>query len=71
VLERGRPRRTFRRITGSALERLLAHGARGADSGAATPPSVPASPDDPGAAPTSLAGGAHEPGGPDRPDASP
>ena len=70
VLERKRPRRTFRRITGPLLERLLADGATGADSGE-TPPAVPASPDDPGAAPTSLAGGAHEPGDPDVPDVSP
>jgi proteasome alpha subunit len=59
VLERDRPRRTFRRLGGSTLAELLGQPADGAGptSGAApdereTPP------------PTSLAGGSHEPPGP-------
>jgi proteasome alpha subunit len=71
VLERRRPRRTFRRIVGAQLTRLLAGGPDAGDTnGGATAPPVPATPDDPGAAPTSLAGGAHEPGGPEAPGAS-
>jgi len=64
VLERARPRRTFRRINGGQLERLLAEKGKGSATSADREPSVPASPDDPGKAPTSLAGGAHEPGDP-------
>ena len=67
VLERARPRRTFRRISGGQLERLLADADKGAGAGAEPTPAAPASPDDPGKAPTSLAGGAHEPSDPGAP----
>jgi proteasome alpha subunit len=60
VLDRHRPRRKFRRLVGAALQRLL---------DGAPPVQEPKS-DDPAvrdvSPPTSLAGGAHEPPGPDR-----
>ncbi|MGH8970004.1 MAG: proteasome subunit alpha [Actinomycetes bacterium] len=66
VLERGRPRRKFRRLTGAALSRLLGQEPEG-DSGTATPEGTrPDERETPG--PTSLAGGAHEPPGPDPAD---
>jgi proteasome alpha subunit len=61
VLDRNRPRRKFRRLVGAALERLLN----------AAPPVQEPYADDPAvrdvSPPTSLAGGAHEPPGPERP----
>nr|WP_245941701.1 proteasome subunit alpha [Vallicoccus soli] len=62
LLDRSRPRRTFRRLTGAVLERLL-----GADAPAAqgTAPDDPAARPVPG--PTALAGGPFEPAGPDEP----
>ena len=65
VLDRARPRRTFRRISGALLDRLL---------GQETPaegskPTEKARPDERDASPpTSLAGGADEPPGPVRDD---
>jgi proteasome alpha subunit len=60
VLDRHRPRRKFRRLVGAVLERLLDGG----------PPVQEPKADDPAvrdvSPPTSLAGGAHEPAGPDR-----
>jgi proteasome alpha subunit len=53
VLDRARPRRKFRRLTGAALGRLLGESDTGAaDADEATNP------------PTALAGGSHEPPGP-------
>ena len=59
VLERDRPRRTFRRLGGPALSRLL--GAEDGDATGTTPP--PDERETP--PPTSLAGGSHEPPGPE------
>jgi proteasome alpha subunit len=64
VLERGRPRRKFRRLTGSTLATLLGQPAgNGADSTgdtAVTPPDEREK-----SPPTTLAGGSQEPPGPD------
>jgi proteasome alpha subunit len=61
VLERSRPRRRFRRLVGAALDAVL---------GGAALTSQPTSADDPAVkdvpGPTSLAGGAEEPPGPER-----
>jgi len=62
VLDRARPRRTFRRLTGPALDRLL-----GGDDTAGAEADGPEEGAEP---PTSLAGGSHEPAGPDGDDAS-
>ena len=59
VLQRDRPRRKFRRISGAALGELLGTGAD--DSRTATP--LPDEREQP--PPTSLAGGSHEPPGPE------
>ena len=60
LLDRTRARRTFRRLTGAALTQLLdPHATEAA-------PPAGANADSP---PTSLAGGAHEPPGPDEPPA--
>ncbi len=61
VLDRTRPRRKFRRFLGASLAGLL-----GADPGAVDPAVAddPAEKDTP--PPTSLAGGSHEPPGPER-----
>ena len=63
VLDRERERRTFRRLVGPALDRML--------DGAPGVTAQPTSPHDPAlresSPPTSLAGGAHEPSGPARP----
>ena len=56
VLDRARPRRKFRRITGPALERMLGDGS--ADDGGSGTDDEPAPEHVP---PTSLAGGSHEP----------
>jgi proteasome alpha subunit len=70
VLDRQRPRRTFRRLTGPVLARLLDGSPAEAvqpDSAAPDVPDAdfpPGETTDPGGAPTSLAGGAHEPPGP-------
>ncbi|MDP9392897.1 MAG: proteasome subunit alpha [Actinomycetota bacterium] len=64
VLDRNRPRRKFRRVVGTALDRLL--GTEGVAS-VRTPPDDPALRDV--SPPTSLAGGASEPPGPERPGA--
>ncbi len=58
VLDRGRPRRKFRRITGSSLETLLGGTSPdGPTTADATEPSPP----------VALAGGSHEPPGPEHP----
>jgi proteasome alpha subunit len=72
VLDRQRPRRKFRRVQGALLDRLLADGGRGtgaARGGTEAPDAAgtPTDAEDPGHAPTSLAGGAPEPPGPDTP----
>lgn len=59
VLERDRPRRTFRRIGGPALNRLLGEPADASGTPAAGPDERETPP------PTSLAGGSHEPPGPE------
>ncbi len=65
VLDRHRPRRKFRRIVGAALDQLLAgtpaEGAPAVRASAADPAVRDSSP------PTHLAGGSHEPAGPERP----
>ncbi len=64
VLDRTRPRRKFRRYLGAALTALL--------NGQAPAPATSDAGHDPGAKevppPTTLAGGSHEPPGPDRPE---
>jgi proteasome alpha subunit len=60
VLDRARPRRKFRRLTGSVLNELLGTSDAGGD--------TPGPADDPKGAPTALAGGSHEPAGPDADD---
>ena len=63
VLDRARPRRTFRRISGPLLDRLLGQEAdAGGSAGKEGPDERQSSP------PTALAGGSHEPPGPDRDD---
>jgi len=62
VLERDRPRRKFRRLGGAALADLLGVPA-GSSDGEATGRPDPGERDS--AAPTALAGGSHEPPGPD------
>ena len=69
VLDRARPRRTFRRITGALLNRLL--GQEGAPEGGTGEPEPHGgvAPDERDTSPpTALAGGGHEPPGPDRDD---
>ncbi|MDQ1602872.1 MAG: proteasome alpha subunit [Actinomycetota bacterium] len=69
VLERGRPRRKFRRITGDTLSRMLGQEPTG-DNRTFTPEG--ARPDErTSSPPTSLAGGPHEPSGPDQDEDSP
>ena len=63
VLDRARPRRTFRRISGPLLDRLL--GQEPGTTGA-VPKDAPDQRDT--SPPTALAGGSHEPPGPDRDD---
>jgi proteasome alpha subunit len=65
VLDRDRPRRKFRRITGPALDRLLGSPRAEGDGGTASEADEEASQDR--VPPTSLAGGSHEPPGPDDP----
>ncbi len=65
VLARDRPRRKFRRLGGTVLTDLLGGPADGEASGAPTAVD-PAERES--APPTSLAGGSHEPPGPDQPD---
>ncbi len=62
VLDRSRPRRTFRRIVGPALAELLGAASSVADGGTTVASDDPALREVPG--PTKLAGGAHEPPGP-------
>ena len=62
VLDRARPRRTFRRISGPLLDRLLGHEPSEAGPHGPTPDEKDTSP------PTALAGGSHEPPGPARND---
>ena len=57
VLDRARPRRKFRRLTGAALGRALGEPDSEPDSGAGTG-------DEAISPPTALAGGSHEPPGP-------
>jgi proteasome alpha subunit len=62
MLERRRPRRKFRRLTGAALSELLGQEAEPGDAspaGGARPDERDVSP------PTSLAGGSHDPSGPE------
>jgi proteasome alpha subunit len=66
VLDRSRPRRTFRRITGNALSTLLGQEPDPADSGNGSGGTAPDEREVP--PPTSLAGGSHEPPGPDPED---
>jgi proteasome alpha subunit len=62
MLERRRPRRKFRRLTGAALSELLGQEAEPGD----VPPGEGKHPDERQASPpTSLAGGSHEPSGPE------
>jgi proteasome alpha subunit len=65
ILDRARPRRRFRRIVGAQLDALL--------DGSGTVAAQPVDPADPAirdtSPPTSLAGGAHEPPGPEHPPA--
>ena len=63
VLERGRPRRKFRRLTAATLTELLGQPAE--NGGAAVRPDERES-----APPTALAGGSHEPPGPDDSESS-
>ncbi len=60
VLDRARPRRKFRRLTGPVLARLL--GAPGSDEGSAPAPGPGERDTSP---PVALAGGSHEPPGPE------
>ncbi len=81
ILDRARPRRTFRRLTGAALSALLASSAGAAASASATAEAdrrgEPAPvgglvPDErEQSPPTSLAGGAREPAGPGAPPTGP
>ena len=64
VLDRNRPRRKFRRLVGAALSGMLDGSAGQADEGPGLADDDPALRTTSG--PTSLAGGAHEPPGPDR-----
>jgi proteasome alpha subunit len=62
MLERARPRRKFRRLTGAALSELLGQEAEPGD----VPATEGTHPDEREVSPpTSLAGGSHEPSGPD------
>ncbi len=63
VLDRARPRRKFRRLTGPVLARLL--GATSPDEGSTAPPGPDERETSP---PDTLAGGSHEPPGPDTGD---
>ena len=65
VLDRARPRRKFRRLTGPMLGRLL--GATGADAESTSPPSPDERETSP---PVTLAGGSHEPPGPEAGDSA-
>ena len=60
ILERARPRRTFRRLVGATLQRLLKRETAVQEPRSDDPATREVSP------PTSLAGGAHEPPGPER-----
>jgi proteasome alpha subunit len=67
VLDRARPRRKFRRLTGAALGHALGESDTGADADAGDG-------DEASSPPTALAGGSHEPPGPaatDSEDADP
>ena len=64
VLDRNRPRRKFRRVVGAALAGLLDGSTGQPGEGPSLAADDPALRQTPG--PTSLAGGAHEPAGPDR-----
>jgi proteasome alpha subunit len=67
VLDRARPRRTFRRITGAQLNRLLGQEGSAVDRAGTPEPLGGVAPDERDVPPpTSLAGGSHEPPGPDR-----
>jgi proteasome alpha subunit len=69
VLDRTRPRRRFRRITGGALNSLLGREeAVGDHTGEPTPLGGRAPDERDSSPPTSLAGGSHEPSGPPAPD---
>ena len=69
VLDRARPRRTFRRITGALLNRLLGQEGAAVDRAGEPEPLGGVAPDERDTSPpTALAGGAHEPPGPDRDD---
>jgi proteasome alpha subunit len=65
VLERGRPRRKFRRLGGSTLNQLLGQPAGAPARTAPLPDERPTPP------PTALAGGSHEPPGPEHGDQTP
>ncbi len=67
VLDRTRPRRKFRRLVGAPLAALLDGDVADADAGIVLSPDDPSLRETPG--PTSLAGGSHEPPGPERPGA--
>jgi proteasome alpha subunit len=65
VLDRTRPRRTFRRLTGRALNRLIGQDETDGDHAGEPAPLGGHHPDDRDVSPqTSLAGGSHEPPGP-------
>ena len=69
VLDRARPRRTFRRITGALLNRLLGQEGAAVDRAGEPEPLGGVAPDERDTSPpTALAGGSHEPPGPDRDD---
>jgi proteasome alpha subunit len=65
VLERERPRRKFRRLGGSTLNQLLGQPAGAPARTAPLPDERPTAP------PTTLAGGSHEPPGPEHGDQTP
>ncbi len=66
MLDRTRPRRTFRRLTGPMLSRLLGD----ASAGDSTPGDATGD-DGKGDPPVALAGGSHEPPGPAGSDGDP
>jgi len=67
VLDRARPRRTFRRITGALLNRLLGQEGAAVDRAGEPEPLGGVAPDERDTSPpTALAGGSHEPPGPER-----
>ncbi len=65
MLERGRPRRKFRRLSGPVLAQLLGQSAPPAPSGSSSGPDAPRPDEREKSPPTELAGGSHEPSGPE------